>query len=117
MELEDAVLALAALSQATRLKAFRALIEAEPDGVPAGDLAQQLGVPQNTLSTHLAKLARAGLIGSARAGRQIIYRAQMPHMETLLRFLTENCCHGEGCAATELAGSEATSEAVAGRGC
>ena len=72
MENETAVLALAALAQSTRLDAFRWLVKHEPDGLAAGELARKLSVPQNTLSAHLAVLARAGLIKSERRSRSII---------------------------------------------
>src|ERR1700758_4171985 len=77
MEIEQAVLALAALSQSTRLEAFRTLVRHEPDGLAAGDLARVLEVPQNTLSAHLSVLSRAGLVTSERHSRSIVYRASL----------------------------------------
>ena len=77
MDSENALSALAALSQQTRLDAFRLLVRHEPEGLPAGDIARHLDVPANTLSTHLAILARAGLVTSERHGRVIQYRADV----------------------------------------
>lgn len=87
--------ALAALAQPTRLAAFRALVAHEPDGLPAGDLARALNAPQNTLSTHLSILARAGLVEGQRQGRSVIYRAKILQLRALLGFLLENCCGGD----------------------
>ena len=81
MESNDALNVFAALSQATRLDAFRLIIRHEPDGLPAGEIARLLGVPQNTMSTHLAVLARAGLISAERHSRLIIYRAEIAGCE------------------------------------
>src|SRR6202022_4525059 len=77
MESEQAILALAALAQSTRLGVFRLLVRYEPGGLAAGDIAKSLAVPQNTMSAHLAILARAGLVMSERKGRSIIYRANL----------------------------------------
>src|SRR4051794_27138311 len=77
METSDAITALAALAQATRLDTFRLLVKHEPHGVPAGELARLAGVPQNTLSAHLAILSRAGLVIGERHSRSIIYRANI----------------------------------------
>lgn len=94
MELSDALDALAALSQQTRLEAFRLLVRQEPDGLPAGDIAQALGVPANTLSTHLAILARAHLVTSERRSRIIQYRADVAGLRDLMMFLAKDCCDG-----------------------
>ena len=94
MENETAVLALAALAQSTRLDAFRWLVKHEPDGLAAGELARKLSVPQNTLSAHLAVLARAGLIKSERRSRSIIYRADLIVFQALALFMIEDCCGG-----------------------
>src|SRR3954469_10798752 len=94
METEEAVLALAALSQATRLEAFRTLVRHEPDGVAAGDLARLLEVPQNTLSAHLAILTRARLVNSERHGRSIVYRANLAAFQEVALFLLHDCCDG-----------------------
>lgn len=94
MEVLDATTRLAALAQETRLNAFRRLMRAGPDGMAAGALATTLGVPPNTLSTHLAILAQAGLVHSDRVGRQVLYRADVAGMGALLDFLTRDCCGG-----------------------
>ena len=94
MELILATEALGALSQPTRLEAFRLLVKCEPDGLPAGDIARQLDVPANTMSTHLAILSRAGLVTSERRSRSIIYRAHIETLRNLLLFLAKDCCGG-----------------------
>jgi DNA-binding transcriptional ArsR family regulator len=94
MEQEHAILALAALAQATRLETFRLLVRREPDGLPAGDIARALAVPHNTMSTHLNILARAGLVSSERRSRLIIYRADMLRLRELTLFLVKDCCGG-----------------------
>jgi DNA-binding transcriptional ArsR family regulator len=103
METNDALLAFAALSQTTRLEVFRLLVAREPHGLPAGEVAKALGVPQNTLSTHLAILARAGLVEAERRSRSIIYRARIDSVRTLADFLMRDCCDGrpEACAPPE----------------
>ncbi|MEK4034352.1 metalloregulator ArsR/SmtB family transcription factor [Methylocystis sp. IM3] len=98
MESEAALACLAALSQQTRLDAFRQLVRAESTGLPAGELARRLNVPQNTLSAHLNVLSHAKLVSSARKGRSIVYRADLTRLDALLRFLVEDCCGGAGCA-------------------
>lgn len=94
MDSEQAILAFAALAQSTRLDVFRLLIEHEPDGLPAGEVARRLVVPHNTMSTHLAVLTRAGLIGAERHSRSIIYRARLDAVSGLVGFLVQNCCAG-----------------------
>jgi ArsR family transcriptional regulator, arsenate/arsenite/antimonite-responsive transcriptional repressor len=94
MEKEPAILALAALAQSTRLEVFRLLVKHEPEGVPAGDVAKALAVPQNTMSSHLAILSRAGLVNSERRSRSIIYRANLSTFQALTSFLLEDCCGG-----------------------
>lgn len=94
MDSENALSALAALSQQTRLDAFRLLVRHEPEGLPAGDIARHLDVPANTLSTHLAILARAGLVTSERHGRVIQYRADVDGLRALMLFLVKDCCAG-----------------------
>ncbi|MCK0208515.1 metalloregulator ArsR/SmtB family transcription factor [Starkeya koreensis] len=94
MDSEQAILAFAALAQSTRLDVFRLLVEQEPHGLPAGEVARRLAVPHNTMSTHLAVLARTGLIASERQSRAIIYRANLPEVGELARFLLQNCCGG-----------------------
>lgn len=94
MESESTILALAALAQSTRLDTFRLLVTHEPDGLPAGDIAKLLAVPQNTMSSHLAILTRAGLIASTRMGRSIVYRANLAHLQDVLLFMLKDCCGG-----------------------
>lgn len=101
MDTTDAVTALAALAQPTRLDAFRRLAELEPEGAPAGEIAQLASVPQNTMSAHLGILGRAGLVVGERRGRQVIYRADLERFRELTRYLLQDCCGGrpELCAA------------------
>ena len=94
MESDQAILALAALAQSTRLGVFRLLVKYEPEGLAAGDIADVLAVPQNTMSAHLAILARAGLVMSERKSRSIIYRADLSSVQALTSFLIEDCCGG-----------------------
>jgi ArsR family transcriptional regulator, arsenate/arsenite/antimonite-responsive transcriptional repressor len=86
--------ALAALGQPTRLEIFRLLMRHEPDGLPAGTIAETIGCPQNTLSSHMAILARAQLTYGTRSGRSIIYRANVKGMRALVDFLISDCCEG-----------------------
>lgn len=95
MESKEAILAFAALAQPTRLDVFRLLMEHEPDGIAAGDVARRLAVPHNTMSTHLAILARAGLIEAERRSRSIIYRARIEAVRALAGFLVKDCCGGK----------------------
>ncbi len=92
MDNVSALTALAALAQATRLDTFRLLVAHEPLGLAAGDVATALAVPQNTMSSHLAILARAGLARAERQGRSIIYRAELDHLRRLMLFLVKDCC-------------------------
>jgi ArsR family transcriptional regulator len=94
METEEAVLALAALAQSTRLEAFRALVKHEPDGLPAGELARLLEVPSNTLSAHLSILTRARLAISERRSRSIVYRANLAEFRNIAVYLLRDCCDG-----------------------
>lgn len=94
MDTENAILALAALAQDTRLKTFRVLAKHEPEGVAAGELARMLEVPQNTMSAHLAVLSRAGLITAERQSRSIIYRANLEAFQAVTLFLLQDCCGG-----------------------
>lgn len=89
-----ALSALAALGQPTRLEIFRLLMRRHPNGVPAGAIAETLGCPQNTLSTHISILARAGLVRGTRDGRSIVYRADVDGMRALVGFLVNDCCNG-----------------------
>lgn len=94
MENTNAVLALAALAQTTRLDTFKLLVKHEPCGMPAGEVARQLDVPTNTMSTHFAILQRAGLISSERQSRSIIYRANLGTLRDVVLFLLKDCCGG-----------------------
>lgn len=94
MDLKDAVAALAALAQETRLSIFRLLVEAGPEGVSVGSIGQALKVPGATLSFHLKELARAGLISSRQEKQFIYYATDFGRMAELMTFLTENCCQG-----------------------
>ena len=98
METSDALDALAALAQETRLKVFRRLVEAGPEGLAAGRIGEELSLPAATLSFHLAHLARAGLARSRQDGRFVIYSADFQNMNALVGYLTENCCGGRSCA-------------------
>ncbi|HSH47631.1 MAG TPA: metalloregulator ArsR/SmtB family transcription factor [Halomonas sp.] len=96
----EALAGFGALAQETRLEALRLLVRHEPQGLPAGEIARQLGVPHNTLSAHLSVLARAELVLSQRQSRSIIYRANLNRMREMIRFLVDDCCagHPEACA-------------------
>jgi len=89
-----AISALAALAQPTRLAIFRLLVKHEPIGVTAGVIADTIGAPHNTLSTHLAILVRAGLLRSSREGRTIIYRSDIEGIRAVIAFLVNDCCDG-----------------------
>lgn len=101
-----------ALSQETRLRAFRLLVQAGMEGMPAGRLSERLGTPHNTLSFHLSHLANAGIVTSRKAGRSVIYRANFDTMRELIGFMVEDCCsadfaqiredHNIGCSIIEL---------------
>jgi len=92
MEISDAVESLDALAHETRLGVFRLLVQAGPQGMPAGNIAGRLGALQNTMSSHLAKLERAGLIDSRREGRQVIYSTNFQSLSALIVYLMEDCC-------------------------
>ena len=93
----SAVRALAALAQAQRLRTFRALVVAGPDGLTPGAIADKLEVAPSALSFHLKELAHSGLVSSEPRGRNLIYRANFDQMNALLGYLTEHCCQGEAC--------------------
>jgi ArsR family transcriptional regulator, arsenate/arsenite/antimonite-responsive transcriptional repressor len=93
----SAVKALAALAQAQRLRAFRALVVAGGDGLTPGVMAEQLGIAPSALSFHLKELAHSGLVSSEPRGRNLIYRADIAQMNALLAYLTEHCCEGQVC--------------------
>jgi ArsR family transcriptional regulator len=94
MDNTEAITALAALAQATRMDTFRLLVQREPEGVPAGELARLMAVPQNTMSAHLSILARAGLVSGERQSRSIIYRANLGRFREVTLFLLKDCCGG-----------------------
>jgi ArsR family transcriptional regulator len=94
VESEQAILALAALAQPTRLDVFRLLVKHEPDGLAAGDVAKALVVPQNTMSSHLAILSRAGLVTTRRFSRSIVYRADLVRFRAVMLFMLTDCCDG-----------------------
>ena len=97
MKSDKAVGALAALAQENRLKLFRLLVQAGDKGLAAGAIADALGVPNSSLSFHLAQLRNAGLILQERQHRSLIYRANYPEMNALVAYLMENCCNGIDC--------------------
>jgi DNA-binding transcriptional ArsR family regulator len=88
----EAVAALGAMAQESRLAIVRLLVREGPDGLPAGDIAEEVGIPPATLSFHLAQLGHAGLVRSRREGRRIIYSADYDGLGALMSFLTEKCC-------------------------
>ena len=94
MKTTEAVTALAALAQETRLGIYRALVQAGPEGLPAGRVAEAVGAPASTLSFHLKELAAAGLIRARQDGRFIFYSTDYAAMSELVSFLTEKCCQG-----------------------
>ncbi len=96
MKTPQAVGKLASLAQESRLRIFRLLVEAGPDGMNAGAIAETVGIPANSLSFHVAHLARAGLVNARQEGRFIHYSANYPAMDELIAFLTDNCCQGKG---------------------
>ena len=104
MEEHDVVRSLAALAQPVRLQVFRALVVRGATGLTPGTMAEALSIPPNTLSFHLKELTHAGLVTQERSSRNIIYRAAFERMNSLLGYLTENCCQGADC------GVEATAE-------
>ena len=92
METKNALAALTAVAQESRLAVFRLLVQQGPEGLPAGRVAEALGIPPATLSFHLAQLGHAGLVLSRREGRRVIYSADYAGMRALIAFLTEKCC-------------------------
>ena len=97
MEMTQAVQALSALAQSSRLSIFRLLVQAGPDGMAAGTIGEKLDLPPATLSFHLAGLTRAGLADSRQDGRFVIYSANFDRMNELVGYLTDNCCGGASC--------------------
>jgi ArsR family transcriptional regulator len=98
MEMTQAVDALYALAQETRLGIYRLLVEAGPEGMAAGRIGEEMKLPPATLSFHLAHLARTGLARSRQEGRYVIYSADFDSVNALVGYLTENCCGGRACA-------------------
>ena len=98
MNENEVVKALAALAQPVRLQVFRALVIAGPRGMTPSTMAEGLGIPASSLSFHLKELANAGLVSQERSSRNLIYRAAFDRMNSLLGYLTENCCEGAECA-------------------
>ena len=101
---------LSALAQEHRLAAYRLLVQAGKGGMPAGAIAEALGLPNSSMSFHLAHLHRAGLITQERRHRSLIYRADYAAMNALVGYLLENCCAGEGCAAGTNCGENAAAQ-------
>lgn len=97
MNEKSAVVALAALAQEARLRVFRALIGAAPDGMTPGTLSAMLDIPASTLSFHLKELMHAGLVTVERESRNLYYRPALDQMNDLLGFLTDHCCQGQSC--------------------
>lgn len=95
MNIQEALAAFDSLSQETRLRVFRLLVEYGPDGTPAGRLSETLGIPHNTLSFHLSHMSNANLVNSRREGRSIIYSANFEFFTGLIRFMVEDCCRVE----------------------
>lgn len=97
MEKTKALAALAGLAQESRLDVFRLLVEQGPEGLPAGLIAERLGMPNATLSFHLKELSRSGLVVGRPEGRFIYYAPDLATMNALVDYLTENCCRGSSC--------------------
>ena len=120
MDAAKAVTALGALAHEHRLAIYRMLVEAGPDGLAAGAIAERLAVPSSSLTFHLQHLTRAGLIGQRRAGRQLLYATDFAVMNGLVGFLTENCCgRGQGARLAvrgpAISGSTTTGRTTTGR--
>lgn len=98
MDSNGAVGLLGGLANEHRLAAFRLLVQAGPEGLPAGDIADALGIAASSMSFHLSHLSRAGLILQRRDGRSLIYSADFERINALIGYLTENCCGGRSCA-------------------
>lgn len=105
MEPGAIIKALGALAQEHRLAVFRLLVQAGPSGMPAGILAEAIGVPPSSMSFHLAQLTNAGLVMQRRQSRSIIYSADFDSMNAVMGYLTENCCGGAACSAMPAAGN------------
>jgi DNA-binding transcriptional ArsR family regulator len=98
MRTPEVIGALAALAHEHRLAVFRLLVETGPEGLPAGEIGQRVGLVPSSLTFHLQHLARAGLLTQRREGRQLFYATDFGVMNALVAYLTENCCGGAGCA-------------------
>ena len=98
MKTADAIAALGSLAQETRLAVYRLLVKRGPEGLSAGEIAEEIGIPDSSLSFHLHQLMHAGLITQERRSRQLIYAARFDRMNALVAYLTENCCGGASCA-------------------
>ncbi len=109
MEEKDALAGLGALAQSLRLRIFRALIGAGPQGATPGALVAMLGMPASTLSFHLKELMHAGLVSQQRDGRSLIYRPAIEQVYALIGYLTAHCCQGEPCATSTTSTTSATS--------
>ncbi|MBK7063224.1 MAG: helix-turn-helix transcriptional regulator [Rubrivivax sp.] len=108
MDEQAAVSTLAALAQGARLRIFRALVGAAPDGLTPGALSALLDIPSSTLSFHLKELIHADLVSVERDGRNLTYRPALPHMNALLGYLTDHCCQGRACATSTSTGRRRT---------
>lgn len=100
MEEAEVVKALGALAQETRLRIFRLLVVAGPEGLNPGHMAEELGIASTALSFHLKELSHSGLVAAEREGRHLFYRASIPLMNDLLAYLTAHCCQGQACLET-----------------
>lgn len=105
METAQALDALAALAHGIRLAVFRALVQAGPNGLSAGRIAELMQMPASSLSFHLKELHRAGLLASRQQGRSVIYSARFETMNELLAYLTDNCCGGNPCSPVTVCGT------------
>ncbi len=113
MDIQKAIIMFDALSQETRLRAFRLLVQSGPDGLAAGVLSEKLGTPHNTLSFHLNHLSNTGIVSSRKKGRSVIYSANFDAMQNLIGFMVKDCCSAKfasiredrktGCSIIELA--------------
>lgn len=109
---EQVIRALGALSQEHRLAVFRLLVQAGSEGIPAGTIAEKIGVPPSSMSFHLSQLANAGLVTQRRESRSIIYAADYAVMNGLMAYLTENCCGGLPCDDAAACVPHPTTEAI-----
>ena len=107
MQTKQALAALAALAQESRLATYRLLVQAGPQGMSPGKISEALGIPASSLSFHLKELSHAQLIVARQEGRFILYAADFPTMSGLIGFLSENCCEGNPCIANPVCAGEA----------